>query len=38
MNAIERIIKAINFEIPDRTPVIPQIMGHAAIISKAPLH
>ena len=38
MNAIERITKAINFEIPDRTPVIPQILGHAAVISKVPLH
>ena len=38
MNAIERITKAINFETPDRTPVIPQIFGHAAIISKVPLH
>ncbi len=38
MNAIEGIMKAINFETPDRTPVIPQILGHAAIISKVPLH
>ncbi len=38
MNSIERIMKAINFETPDRVPVIPQVFGHAAIISKVPLH
>ena len=38
MNSIERIVKAINFETPDRVPVIPQVFGHAATISKVPLH
>jgi len=38
MNSIERIIKVVNFETPDRVPVIPQVFGHAATISKVPLH
>lgn len=33
MNSIERILAAINFAAPDRTPVMPQIFAHAAIIS-----
>ncbi len=38
MNSIERILKVINFETPDRIPVIAQTFGHAAIISKVSLH
>ena len=38
MNAIERIVKTIDFETPDRVPVIAQVFGHAAIISKVQLH
>ncbi len=38
MSAIERVSKVINFETPDRVPVIAQVFGHAAVISKVPLH
>ena len=33
MNSIERIKSAINFETPDRTPVIAQVFGHAALLT-----
>ncbi len=38
MNSIERIMRVINFKTPDRVPVILQVFGHAAIISKIKLH
>lgn len=37
MNSIERITAAVNFEIPDRPPVIPQVFGHAAVLAGVPL-
>ena len=33
MNSIERIKAAVNFEIPDRVPVIAQVFGHAATLA-----
>lgn len=33
MNSIERISAAVKFEKPDRVPVLPQIFGHAAVLS-----
>jgi uroporphyrinogen decarboxylase len=33
VNSIERVLAAVNFGTPDRTPVMPQIFGHAAVIS-----
>jgi uroporphyrinogen decarboxylase len=38
MNSIERIVRVINFKTPDRVPVIAQVFGHAAIVSKVSLH
>ena len=38
MSSIERVTKVINFETPDRVPVIAQVFGHAAVISKVPLY
>jgi len=37
MNSIERITAAINFQPPDRVPVIAQVFGHAATLAKVPL-
>lgn len=37
MNAIERISTAVALETSDRIPVIPQIFGHAAVVSGVPL-
>ena len=37
MTGIQRILAAVRFEKPDRTPVIPQIFGHAAAIAGIPL-
>ncbi len=37
MNSIERITAAINFEKPDRIPVVAQIFGHAAVLAGMPL-
>lgn len=33
MNSIERIKAVINFQKPDRVPVMPQVFGHAATLS-----
>ena len=33
MNSLERIIAAVRFGKPDRTPVIPQIFAHSAVIA-----
>ena len=33
MNSIERIKAAVNFEAPDRVPVIAQVFGHAATLA-----
>ena len=33
MNSIERIKAAVNFETPDRVPVIAQVFGHAATLA-----
>ncbi len=33
MNSLERVLAAVSFGTPDRTPVMPQIFGHAALIS-----
>lgn len=37
MNGLQRIIAAKNFEETDQIPVIPQIFGHAAVLSGVPL-
>jgi len=37
MNSIERITAAINFEKPDRVPVVAQIFGHAAVLAGMPM-
>ena len=37
MNSLQRIQAALSFLPPDRTPVIPQIFGHAALLSGVPL-
>ena len=37
MNSIERIKASVNFETPDRTPVIAQVFGHAAVLANVPL-
>ena len=37
MNSIERIKSAVNFETPDRVPVIAQVFGHAASLAGVPL-
>ena len=33
MNSVERIKATVNFERPDRVPVIPQVFGHAATVA-----
>ncbi len=33
MNSIERVVAAVTFQTPDRTPVIAQVFGHSALIS-----
>lgn len=33
MNSLERIKSAVGFKTPDRTPVIAQVFGHAAVLS-----
>ncbi|WP_201763867.1 uroporphyrinogen decarboxylase family protein [Methanosphaerula palustris] len=33
MNSIERIVSTLNFEKPDRVPVIAQVFGHAATVA-----
>ena len=38
MNSIERMMRVINFKTPDRVPVVAQVFGHAAIVSKVSLH
>jgi len=37
MNSIERIKAVVNFEKPDRVPVIAQVFGHAAVLANVPL-
>jgi len=37
MNSLERIKAAVNFETPDRVPVIAQVFGHAAILDNVAL-
>jgi len=37
MNSLDRIQAALNFEKPDRVPVIAQVFGHAAVLSDVPL-
>jgi uroporphyrinogen decarboxylase len=37
MNSIERIKASVNFEKPDRVPVIAQVFGHAAVLANVPL-
>lgn len=37
MNSMERVIAAINFDHPDRVPVIAQVFGHAAVVAGVPL-
>jgi uroporphyrinogen decarboxylase len=37
MNSLQRIISTVKFEESDRIPVIAQIFGHAAVLSKVPL-
>jgi uroporphyrinogen decarboxylase len=37
MNSLERIQTAVRFGKPDRTPVIAQVFGHAAILAGVPL-
>ncbi|MFA5352752.1 MAG: uroporphyrinogen decarboxylase family protein [Thermodesulfovibrionales bacterium] len=37
MLSIERAVAAVGFQKHDRVPVIPQVLGHAAILSKVPL-
>lgn len=37
MNSLERIAAVTDFKQVDRTPVIPQIFGHAAIFNRIPL-
>jgi uroporphyrinogen decarboxylase len=37
MNSIERIRAALDFEKPDRAPVIAQVFGHAAVLAGVPL-
>lgn len=37
MNSIERVTAAVRFEKTDRMPVIPQVFGHAAVLSGVPL-
>lgn len=32
MNSLERVLATVSFGTPDRTPVMPQIFGHAALI------
>ena len=33
MNSLERVLAAVSFQQPDRTPVIPQVFGHAAVLA-----
>jgi uroporphyrinogen decarboxylase len=37
MNSMERVRAALNFEQPDRPPVIVQVFGHAAVLAGVPL-
>jgi len=37
MNSLGRITAALNFETPDRVPVIAQVFGHAATLNNVPL-
>jgi len=37
MNSLERILAAVKFNQPDRTPVIAQVFGHAAVVNGVPL-
>ncbi|AFM25312.1 uroporphyrinogen decarboxylase family protein [Desulfomonile tiedjei] len=37
MNSIERIKAAVNFQPPDRVPVIGQVFGHAAVLAGVPV-
>ncbi|MDR3589850.1 MAG: uroporphyrinogen decarboxylase family protein [Negativicutes bacterium] len=37
MNSVQRVTAAVRFARPDRTPVIPQIFGHAATFCGVPL-
>jgi len=37
MNSIERLTAAVNFQRPDRVPVIAQVFGHAATVAGVPL-
>lgn len=38
MNSLERIGAALNFETPDRVPVIPQVFGLAGVMAGVPIH
>lgn len=37
MNSMERTLAAVTFGRPDRTPVMPQVFGHAAVVARVPL-
>ena len=37
MTSLDRIIATVGFEETDRVPVIPQVFGHAAVVSGVPL-
>jgi uroporphyrinogen decarboxylase len=37
VTSLERVLAAVGFEETDRTPVIPQVFGHAAVIAGVPL-
>lgn len=37
MNGVERIKAAVNFQSPDRVPVIAQVFGHAATVAGVPV-
>ncbi|WPL16387.1 Uroporphyrinogen decarboxylase [Thiorhodovibrio winogradskyi] len=37
MKSLERIVATVAFRATDRTPVIPQVFGHAAVLSGVPL-
>lgn len=38
MTSLENVLKTVRFQKDERTPVIPQIFGHAAIHNKVPLN
>lgn len=38
MNSLARVLATVNFQDTDRPPVIPQILGHAAVVNNVPLN